>query len=127
MENKKYKLSTGVEVAQKPLKVKTIYAILKLLMQVKGALKVDLSDAAALQNVQFTDLIDAIVDSDLFGSFLNIILHPVNATDKIDFTECEFDDAFLEVVQDFFSINKNLPKVWNLIKSAWGGMNTTLN
>lgn len=121
MENKTYKLSTGITVRQKRITIKMIYQILQILKKVKSNISVDLSN---LENLEFENIIDAIITSDLLGSLLKIILIPVDSSTGIDatainFDDVELDDAFGEVMQDFFTINKTLPMILKLIKQNW--------
>ncbi len=121
MENKTYKLSTGITVRQKRITIKMIYQILAILKKVKSNISVDLSN---LENLEFENIIDAITASDLLGSLLKVILIPVDSNTGIDatainFDEVELDDAFGEVMQDFFTINKTLPMILRLIKQNW--------
>lgn len=121
MENKTYKLSTGITVKQKRITIRMIYQILAILKKVKSNISVDLSN---LENLEFENIIDAITASDLLGSLLKVILIPVDSNTGIDatainFDDVELDDAFGEVMQDFFIFNKTLPMILKLIKQNW--------
>lgn len=123
MENKTYKIDNH-EFKLAPIKVKLIYDIMKLLKQVKMSLKIDLSDTEALKNVQYDKIIDAVIECDLLGNALQLILIPADEskTDSIVFQDLELNDAFIEVLQDFFTKLISLVKKFQAIKSVWDGM-----
>lgn len=115
----------GIAFKLAPIKINLLYSIMKLLKNVKKNLNIDITDAEALKNVQYDQIIDAVIESDLLGELLRLILIPADSKkeDAIVFNELELDEAFLEVLQDFFTKLISLVKKFKAIKSVWDGMN----
>jgi len=112
MERKEYNFKCGINAYQQLLKVgeaKKLYALIKKLFPQSDDVK----------QVQLTDLLDKVIEGGVLNELFNILLKVEDCTSP-DWDQLELNEA-LEVITDFFSLNKNLMSLLQTGNTAQAG------